>query len=186
MAAPTLALNLLSQYSVQSNITRQYAAMLYPVMFAAGVMGIAWVSNRKWLTARFSRTHFVHAATVWVLVLTLAESFLVGNPVISQYRKGASPRVATVQALIASVPADAGLGISNHVGPFAGRRERFYFFPPHEYYTHNTFEVSDYLLLDVQADGNTPDVKAALDVLRSKPEWKRVEQRDGYVLYRKK
>lgn len=185
LAAPTLALNLLSQYNVQSNITRQYAAMLYPVMYASAVLGIAWLARQKWLTTRVARAHFVHAAVMWILFFTLAESLWVGNPVVSQYRKGASPRVATVRALIADIPADAALGISNHVGPFAGRRQGFYFFPPHEYYTHNTFEVSEYLLIDAQADGNTPGVKAGLIQLQNNPAWQLVAQRDGYMLYHK-
>ncbi|MBI4670250.1 MAG: DUF2079 domain-containing protein [Chloroflexi bacterium] len=186
LAAPTFALNLLSQYNVQSNITRQYAAMLYPVMYASAVLGIAWLAKQKWFAPQKSRAFFVHAAVVWMLGLTIAESFVVGNPVVSQYRKGISPRVETVRGLVASVPAEAGLGISNHVGPFAGQRERFYFFPPHEYYTHNTFEVSQYILVDAQADGNTPGVKVGLEQLQSDPAWELLMQRDGYVLYRKK
>jgi uncharacterized membrane protein len=186
LAAPTLALNLLSQYNVQSNITRQYAAMLYPIMYASAVLGIAWLTQQTWLTKRITRAHFVYGAVVWILVLTLAEGWWVGNPVIAQYRKGASPRAETARALVASIPADAALGISNHVGPFAGQRQGFYFFPPHEYYTHNTFEVSEYLLIDAQADGNTPGVKAGLEQLQNKPGWKLVAQRDGYLLYQKK
>lgn len=186
LAAPTLALNLLSQYNVQSNITRQYAAMLYPIMYASAVLGIAWLAQRKWFTRTKTRAYFVHGAVVWILVLTIAESFFVGNPVISQYRKGPSPRAETARALVASIPADAALGISNHVGPFAGQRRGFYFFPPHEYYTHNTFEVAEYLLIDAQADGNTPGVKAGLAQLQNNPAWRLVAQRDGYVLYQKK
>jgi uncharacterized membrane protein len=186
LAAPTLALNLLSQYNVQSNITRQYAAMLYPVAYAAAVLGIAWLAKQKWLTTRVARAHFVHGAVAWLLVLTVAESLVVGNPVASQYRHGPSPRANTVRALIASVPADAGLGLSNHVGPFAGQREGFYFFPPHEYYTHNTFQVSQYILVDAQADGNTPSVREGLQRLQHDAAWELMVQRDGYELYRKK
>lgn len=186
LAAPTLALNLLSQYNVQSNITRQYAAMLYPIMYASAVLGIAGLAKQKWFAQKNTRKIFVHGAVVWILVLTLAESFWVGNPVVSQYRKELSPRVATARALLASVPPDAGLGISNHVGPFAGQRQRFYFFPPHEYYTHNTFEVADYILIDAQADGNSAGVKQGLEKLARDANWTLVTQRDGYVLYRKK
>jgi len=186
LAAPTLAMNLLSQYNVQSNITRQYAAMLYPIMYASAVLGIAWLAKRKWFMRTKTRAFFVHAAVLWILVLTLAESFFVGNPVVSQYRKGISPRVETVRALVASVPADAGLGISNHVGPFAGQRRGFYFFPPHEYYTHNTFEVAQYILVDVQADGNTPSVKAGLEQLLQDANWQEIAKRDGYALYQKR
>jgi uncharacterized membrane protein len=211
LAAPTLALNLLSQFNVQSNITRQYAALLYPVVFASAVLGIAWVADHlslregtrcvpakqsgrassefrcdRVLGKRVPRAAFVHVAVLFVLLLTLAENFTVGNPVIAQYRKTPSPRVASLHMLLDAVPPDAGLGVSNHVGPFAGQRKGFYFFPPHQYYTNNTFEVSDYILVDVRSDGNGAPVKQGLERLRSLANWELVGDRDGYVLYRKR
>lgn len=186
LAAPTLALNLLSQYNVQSNITRQYGAMLYPVVYGGAVLGIGWLAKQTWLRARVRPTYFVHAAVALVLALTLAQSVTVGNPVAAAYRKAPAPRVETLQSLIRSVPVDAALGVSNHVGPFAAQRRGMYFFPPHPFYTGNTFEVSQFILVDVRADGGSAAVQQGLRRLKTDLAWELVSERDGYVLYRKK
>lgn len=186
LAAPTLAINLLSQFTVQSNITRQYGAMLYPVVYAGAVLGIAWLVQRRRLTALIPRGILVHAAVCLVLLLTLAESLLVGNPVVSLYRRAPSPRAETARAMLATVPAGAPLALSNHVGPFAAQRTGFYFFPPHPFYTSNTYDVAQYILVDARADGATPEVKQGLDELRSSTGWQLVAERDGYVLFQKR
>lgn len=186
LALPTLALNLLSQYNVQANITRQYAALLYPVVYAATVLGLAWLAKLKWFVARVPYAILVPSAVTLVLMLTFAESLFVGNPVVAAYRKPLSPRVETLTTLLQMVPPTARLGVSNHVGPFAGRRQGFYFFPPHTFYTDNTFEVSDYILIDVRADGAGQAVQAGLERLKRESAWELIAERDGYVLYRKR
>jgi hypothetical protein len=186
LAAPTLGINLMSQYTVQSSITRHYGALLYPVVFASSALGIAWFGDRKWLQARVPREHFVIAAVLLLLILCIAESFVLGNPVASAFRRGVSPRAATVRSILNQIPADAPLAVSSHVGPFASRRREFYYFPPHEFYTSNPLEVADYLLIDEIADRGDPGIQEMLVKLRQSAEWESVLQRDGYLLYKKK
>lgn len=186
LAAPTLAINLLSQFAVQANITRQYGALLYPVAYAGAVLGIAWLAKREWIATRLPRAVFVNGTVGLVLVLTLAESLVVGNPVVSLYRRSASPRAESARQLIAAVPAEARLAITNHVGPFAAQREGFYFFPPHQFYTNNSYEVAQYILIDARADGGNAEIKQGLDSLRTSPDWELVQESDGYVLFQKR
>jgi hypothetical protein len=88
--------------------------------------------------------------------------------------------------MIAQVPPGARLAVSNHVGPFAARRAGFYFFPPHQYYTDNTFEVAEYILVDVASDGRNEAVQAGLERLKNGARWELVQEREDFLLYHKK
>ncbi len=185
LAGPTLGINLLSPYSIQWTITHQYGAMLYPIAFASMVLGLDWLANWKWIKDRGFRMRFIQVGAVLVLGLILVENLSLGNPAVSFWRKPTEERKTTAEALIAGLPASAPLAVTNHVGPLAGRRTGFYFFPPHTFYTNNPLEVANYVLIDVKSDGGNADLKPSLQTIQTSADWKLLANRDGYLLYGK-
>ena len=127
----------------------------------------------------------VRAGALLILALTLAENVEVGNPAVALWSISPSQRRVTAERLIASVPSQAPLAVTNHVGPLAGRRTGFYFFPPHTFYTSDPMKVADYILIDQKSDGGGDSFQAALQTLQQSPRWKMLADRDGYLLFSK-
>ncbi len=58
------------------------------------------------------------------------------------------------------------------------RREGYYFFPPrNEFYTDKALESAEYIIVDLNTDGDDP----IINELRTSPEWHLVDSRERYL-----
>lgn len=182
LALPTLAFNLLSPQELHWSIRYQYGSMIYPVSFCATIMAIALLMKWKRLTARVEARTILNSALGLLVVTTLASNLWLGNPALVWVTRQPNPRTAAAREVIAQVPPDVKLAASSLLAPHVARREYFYFFPPHQFYTSNPVEVADYILIDKRSDGDNPAVKKLLE----SGDWKVLFDKDDYMLVRRK
>jgi len=120
---PALALHLISGWVLMKNYQSQYPATFLPVIFVAATMGGAWLAKRGHI-----ETHHHRKETALLTLLAGAGLFcqrFFGAPVIVPHFWD-SKHIAAMEFSLARVPRDASITVSQHLGPHASQRERFY------------------------------------------------------------
>jgi uncharacterized membrane protein len=149
LALPSLAINLLAQFSPMHQVTTLiYAAPILPFVMLSAVQGAARLLG--WLTrGRAARPAVPHSSVpaavlgVWVVGAALLGQFLYGYlpfggnnmplEVSDHHRRG--------QAFLAQIPAGAAVAAQDRLNPHVAGRETVYIFP--------RVDDADYVLLDV-------------------------------------
>lgn len=183
LALPSLALSLLSPMRIQWDIHYQYASMLYAVTFIGTVLAISLLARSRRLTSCLSRERLIHALVALVIATSLLAYVWLGSPVWSQLKKPSlSAAAEDAMALIQQIPPGARVAASNLLGPHVARREGYYFFPPrNEFYTDQALERAEYILVDLNTDGDDPIVGE----LRASPQWHLLDSRPRYLLFQR-
>lgn len=180
MAAPAVAVNLLSNYPVMYSGVSHYSAPVVPWVMVSAVLGIAWL--RKALAARGKLgTVVATGAVAWLLVWSLGYQVAYGfTPAGARYRL---PVVTGHNRLAArfltQIPKDARLSTQPALYPHASHREFIYEFP--------IVADAEYVWLDVtSAVGMHPnDFRQAYDLLVGRDGFGLVDAADGYILLKR-
>ena len=204
---PIYALNMLSSYENQYSIVHHYNALIVPwLMIAAievvgdiaagrGPVGRALARRRQQATGSANlprRTpnagHGTRVAATLVGVMLLGsvvQQETVNSPVQSYLlHRNPNPRAAAGRALIAQVPPDAPLAITQKLAGNTPDRRFIYSFPGDpKYHAPALVDRADYLIGDMQLS----DMEAAaITRYRADPAWEVVDERGGFVLMRKR
>jgi uncharacterized membrane protein len=149
LALPSLAINLLAQFSPMHQVTTLiYAAPILPFVMLSAVQGAArllgWFARRQGSSASAVRAPWPAAAVgVWVLGAALAGQYLYGY---LPFGGNTMPLVVTDHhrhsaAVLAQIPADAAVSAQDRLNPHVAGRETVYIFP--------RVDDAEYVLLDV-------------------------------------
>lgn len=183
LAAPTLALTLLSERSMVSDIRYQYASLLYPLAFIATVLAIASLARRAAARYGLRETAMVSGLAGAVVVGCVAAHFWIGSPAWRWLRREGPPHYApAARRVMAMIPEGASLACSSRLGAFLGRREGLFLFPPgNEFYSDQVLERAEYIMVDKKFNKGDP----TLEGLKSEPWWQVVAKEDRFVLFRR-
>lgn len=179
IAAPTLALNLLSPSRLHWDLVHGYSILVTPFVFYGTTQGLRWLRARA--PFAFLRGAAGLALLVGVVALAAAVSNLWwGNAAARWLRRPPSPRMALAREIASQIPADAPLAASNLIAPILPPRRYLYYFPGNQSYGASNLKLAAYLLVD-QTSAND-EFRAALDALRHDPQWRVLVERDNFVL----
>ncbi len=184
LALPSLAINLLAQFSPMHQVTTLiYAAPILPFVMLSAVMGAArlvrW-AGRQWPFAR-RRAAWPGLVAVWLLAAALLGQHLYGYlpgggntlslAVSDHQRRG--------QVIFGQIPAEAAVSAQDRLNPHVAGRKTLYIYP--------RVEDADYVLLDVTASAwpqHPNDLhRSAEDLLQNG--YGVAAADDGYLLLRK-
>jgi len=177
LAAPTFAINMLSNYPPMYSGLSHYSAPVVPFVFVAAVYGARTVA--RWAQRRFQVTpgRAVFAVCTWLLVIAALYHIKEGfTPLSSQYRV---PQVTAHHRLLPrfaqQIPPDARLSVQPPLHPHLSNREFAYPF--------HVVNDADYVLLDATARPtmHPNDLKSAFDQLVHGG-FGVVDAADGYIL----
>lgn len=141
---------------------------------AASAFSLGW-----W---RLDRTVRLRILILAVLAASLVANLGWRNPLPSIIFGHTPARAAAARALIARIPPDVPVAASNLLAPMIPVRRDIFLVPGGDfYYAAHPEERADYILLDLQSERGEEEA-ALLEVLRGRPEWRVLEERDGYVL----
>jgi uncharacterized membrane protein len=184
VALPQLLANGLADPSAPVDSRAHYVAAIIPFLLAATVLGIA----------RIPRTGRVRAAAV-VLVLSAVVSILAGPwpgtpaPGVHTSRESRSAgRNETLGLAVALVPRDAAVSATNVLGSHLSARRYFFQVP--------VLRRADWIVVDMEDDtqavipiagyrGASVLLRGFVKKIGASPEWRRVLDRDGIVVFRK-
>jgi uncharacterized membrane protein len=198
---PIYLLNILSNYPHQYTIQEHYQALIVPWLVIAAVEAVAdmverrgWIVSRvaafwdhnAWrrrLTANASLTALVLVALM--LVFSIAQQETITSPIQSYLRHhGPNPRADAGRQLIAMVPNDAPLAITQKLAGNTPDRRYIYAFPGDpEYEDASLVDRADYIIGDERL---STDEAASIARYRANPAWQVVDERGGFILMRKR
>ncbi len=189
-ALPLLALNLFSTRPNQFDIYHHYQGMVTPFLMVGVILAWGWLARARPSAAppaprgwrRLDGTLRLRIAVLAVLAASLAANLAWRNPLISIAGGRVPARMAAARALIAQIPSDVPVAASNLLAPLVPVRRDIFLVPGGDfYYAAHPEERADYILLDLQSERGAEEA-ALLETLRGRPDWRVVEERDGYVL----
>ena len=198
MALPSFLINIFSSdhYKYQRDIFHQYSALITPWLFVAAILAVAALSDGTHPLYRFlprikEALQRVPAAAVsaGLVVLMLALSafqFAYTKPDkvaawaesggrISQADKN---RLASVDLLIAMIPEDAPLSVTNLAATRVPIRRYLYFYPGQEFYDAALIDRAQYVLGDRRQSGEG----AMLDKLQANGQWQLIKRQGDFEL----
>jgi uncharacterized membrane protein len=118
---PGLAQNLLTSFEFQFQGLYQYDAILIPMLWWAGVLGLAWLLVRKPQWAE---------KVWWVLLIAIIGSFLLRSPVkpigFPVELFGTRPRWAAFRQMVQLVPEQASVAAHTNLVPHLSHRQHAY------------------------------------------------------------
>jgi uncharacterized membrane protein len=203
LCLPVLALNLLSLRSSQYDYESHYSLLMIPGLMAATVYGArnllsildGWRERQG--AGRIAPSRLI-LPSIALMLFALALTVPYKNPVVRAFTSTESQeRVRAANDLIAMVPREAHVAVSSKLAPRLLPRRYIYNFPPAPYSPYNFgprtragYADLDYILVDPQASAlreaaNKLQGKTGLEWLRDLPEWREVDSRGGFVLYRR-
>ncbi len=182
LAAPPLAVNLLSTRPYQYVITEQYQILVIPGLIIAGICGGArlwqWLKNR-WTAAAQCPTVIGSRLLLAQIAIVALLNIPLKNPVVSTFRNHEDPaRVALMEEMRAMIPPDAAVSATSFLGPHLMPRQKLYYIPPGP--MHHQIDEADYAFIDERAA-----VLQGTDLvanLRADPAWEVVAEIDDLVL----
>ncbi len=197
---PIYLLNILSNYPHQFSITAHYQALIVPwLMIAAieaaadiaqgrGVIGSCLIgfgaTARRW--AGFVRMPAVTATALVVVMLgcSATQQLTIASPVLSYVlHHGPNSRADAGRALIAQVPRDAPLAITQKLAGNTPDRRYVYSFPGDPlYHSPALVDRANYLIGDEQLSDFE---QQSIARYRADPAWQVVDERGGFVLMRR-
>ncbi len=186
LAAPILAINLLSNRVYQYVITEQYQILAIPGLVIAAIYGAAWL----WARVGQHRPDAPRLATGALLTLVALVALVnlpLKNPVISALRNPERPeRVALMERMKARIPPDAVVAATSFLAPHLLPRQAIYFIPGGK--MHHHVDEAEYAFIDLRASGLRAEAARGNDIvarLRADPAWTVVHEEDDLVLFRK-
>ncbi|HEY8292171.1 MAG TPA: DUF2079 domain-containing protein [Thermomicrobiales bacterium] len=198
---PIYALNILSNYAHQYTIQAHYQALIVPWLAIAAVEAVAdiverrgWAGGRlaaRWdragwrrrMTANASRTAL--ALVGLMLVFSIAQQETITSPIQSYLlHHGPNARAVAGRQLIAMVPNDAPLAITQKLAGNTPDRRSIYAFPGDpEYESPALVNRADYIIGDERL---STDEAASIARYRADPAWEVMDERGGFILMRKR
>ncbi len=178
---PIYALNMLSSYENQTSITHHYQALIVPFLTIAAIEAVAWFGGRRFAHPAI-RHSAIAAALVGVMLLCSAvQQLTITSPVLSYIaHHERSPRAEAGRELLAQVPPDAPLAITQKLAGMMPDRRSVYSFPGDpKYHDPALIARADYLIGDTQLSA---DEMAAIARYRGDAAWRVVDERGGFVL----
>jgi uncharacterized membrane protein len=204
LGLPILALNLMSLRSAQFDYEHHYSLLIIPGLMASAIYGVD--ALRKMWAGRAERhgqagigLTSVQIGAVALVVWGLAMQVPYKNPAVSAFLYPEPPaRVVAAHELIGMVPQEAKVAVSSKLAPHLLPRRYIYNFPPAAYSPYNFgprrnehYTELDYILVDPEASAlkeeeNKIGGKSGLEWLAQLPEWERVSEREGLLLFRRR
>jgi uncharacterized membrane protein len=168
-ALPTLALNLLSNYSLPVSLESYYSSLIAPVLLAAAIIGLGRC-----------RSPWRQVGILFLLGTTLLVHLTEGrSPLVPGFRPpDCTSRREALADILSSLPRDARLSASETVASHVSGREWLEVFP--------RCKQCDYILVDLFQDRSIHPLAAkerVLDLLAN--DWGVVAGSDGFLLLRR-
>jgi uncharacterized membrane protein len=172
---PTLALNLLTSYQPQKDLVHQYSLPILP-WFLIAIM-IALSQKQTWLKSR-------RAILLWSLIafLALAKYSYLGSRYLSRIDTWDATRRA-----IALVQPNSSLLTGNSIAPHLAHRTQLKLTVKLSPIT--SFAPFDEILINSRHPGESSDpiaVQAYIAEIEADPDWQRLFEQDGVMLWRRK
>lgn len=184
IAAPTIALNLLSLDRIHWSIRYHYQAFAVPFLLIATLYAFTAAQSARPAAAAPHRPWLARYAPQVALALVgaaLVAQVWLRSPLISlATRDRDTARIALAHEMLQLVPPDASLSITSTLGPHAARREHLYFFPGNVIYPPELAANGQYLLADT-TEIPAPDQPRFAAVLQD-PAWQVRAQRGDFIL----
>ncbi len=193
LAAPILAINLLSNRVYQYVITEQYQILVIPGMLIAAIYGAAWLieqleRRRANQVGSMQRAGWRIPAYFGAVGLVLLLNIPLKNPVVSALRNPERPeRVAIMERMRVAIPPEAAVAATSFQAPHLLPRMKLYYIPGGK--MHHQPEEADYAMIDARAAGLRAEATQGNDILGrllADPQWELVDQEDDLFLLRKK
>ena len=201
MAVPPFLINIFSSdhYKYQRDIFHQYSALITPWLFIAAILAVAALADgthplyrlvpRTKMALQHLRGVPIGAGIVLIMLSLSAFQFAYTKPdkiaawaesggQISQADKN---RIASVDLLIAMIPKDAPLSVTNLAATRVPIRRYLYFFPGQEFYDAALIDRAQYVLGDRRQSGEG----AILDKLVTNGQWQLVKRQGDFELLRR-
>ncbi|MGB9751612.1 DUF2079 domain-containing protein, partial [Roseiflexus castenholzii] len=197
LAAPPLAMNLLSLRPFQITVREQYQALVIPGLILAAIIGAARLWS--WWQARSGRTRGAHvsgiqerrtrscqAAIFMISAIGIAAvtNLAYRNPVATTVLYRESPeRLAAMDRLAALIPPDAPLGVTSFLAPRMMPRRFIYYVPPDESFP--PLERAEYLFIDIRAAAlRTERHRDFIQRLRESRRWQVIAEEEDLLVLR--
>jgi hypothetical protein len=191
LAAPPLAMNLLSLRPFQITVREQYQALVIPGLVLAAIVGAArlyelWLERRRAnLKSKIGYPAGVKpkcAALLGLLAFAAAANLAYRNPVVSAVRHAEDPaRIAAMERMAALVPPDAPLGATSFLAPRMMPRRFMYYVPPDASFP--PLERAEYLFIDTRAAAlQTERDRGFVAGLRASPQWRVLAEEQELLL----
>ncbi len=186
---PIYLLNMLSAYENQYSIVHHYQALIVPWLAIAAIEAIGDLAARRgvivprlphrWGT--MTGTAVAATLTVAMLVCSSVQQLTVNSPILSYIaHHTVSSRGVAGRALIAQVPRDAPLAITQKLAGDMPDRRFVYSFPGDPlYHSPALVDRADYLIGDTELSTFEQD---AIARYRANPTWRVVDERGGFIL----
>ena len=181
IAAPSMAINLLSNYPVMYSGVSHYSAPLAPWVMVSAVLGVTWLRGRAVKLGGRAAGVVSVASLAWLLVWALGYHAAYGfTPLGGRFHL---PQVTAhhrlAQHFLDQIPTEARLSTQPALFPHASHREFIYEFP--------TLADAEYVWLDVSSTvGMHPnDFKQQVDQMVGGGGFGIVDAQDGYILLKR-
>lgn len=179
--------NLLSARPIQTDVYHHYQGGIVPFLMVGLILAWDWLSYRKgpaWWKRwqRLERTTRVRIIGLLLLVSFLGSNLIFRNPLPSIFFAHPPDRLETARAILARIPPDVPVAVSNLLSPHLPMRRDIFLVPGGDfYYVAHPEERVDYIVLDLKSDRG--DAEAALmERLSQQLDWHIEVQEDDYVL----
>jgi uncharacterized membrane protein len=184
VALPQLLLNGLSDWATTTDARHHYVAALIPFLVAASVFGVARLPEGR----RARAATFMAAVSVGFGLLLGPWPGLPGEGPIGFHSKLPTQHVEALRAAASLVPADAAVTTTNIAGSRLSARRYIYSIP--------AVGKADWIVLDTwnswmpgtgtRPEGQHPDLLNAFrDRIERSPNWTRVLDQDGVLVFRR-
>ena len=181
LAAPSLGINMLSNYAPMYSGLSHYSAPIVPFVIIGAIYGAHFLCGVLEKRLRLSTHHALLLVLGWLLLTATAYQAVVGfTPLSLQYR---IPRVTAhdrlVSRFVQQIPATAALSVQTPLHPHLSSRAVIYPFP--------VINDADFVLVDVTARPtmHPNDLKDAVSRLIGQEGFGIVDAADGYILLQK-
>ncbi len=199
LAAPPLAMNLLSLRPFQITVREQYQALVIPGLILAAIIGAARLWSWWQARSEHAQVHGVQASgrherrtsasrqammlVAGAIGIAAVTNLAYRNPVATTVLYRESPeRLAAMERLAALIPPDAPLGVTSFLAPRMMPRRFIYYVPPDESFP--PLERAEYLFIDTRAAAlRTERHRDFVQQLRASGRWQVIaEEQDLLVL----
>jgi uncharacterized membrane protein len=196
---PIYLLNILSDFPTQYQITSHYNGLIVPFLMIAALEAVADIAAQRGpigrrlgpyaarLSQRLAWSPRSAVATTLVAVMLLC-SCIQQETVVSWVQSyllhhAPNPRAAAGRALVREVPNDAPLAVTQKLAGNTPDRRYIYMFPGDPLYQSPTLvDRADYIIGDEQLSDFE---KASIAKYRADPAWQVVDERGGFILFRR-
>lgn len=186
-ALPTLLFNTFSAAPIQWDIRSRHQATLIPFLCVAALYGVARVGS-YWERKRGGQRHWLVAGGL--VAVLMGANLAYRNPLVSTLRHHEPPaRVVAARALLAQIPPEASVSASAFLLPHLVQRQELQIFmgevlDPSFISLYEWPPTTEYFVGDARSD--TPLDQEAINQLRADLDWQMVDEREGFVLLRRR